>query len=121
MGTSILLDVVMRVHGLKREQVEAATEALYAALDKPLRVGTRSGLKGEMKRVRFGLDRLDEAVALVYVNILPSFPENFSKFAVAELHKLFALYVDVPLMDTVTYTVMSIRLNPDKWGELMEE
>jgi hypothetical protein len=117
----ILLDVVIRLHGVKREQIDQVTEKLQVVLEKPLRTGTRAGVRGTLKRLRFTIDRLDEAVALVYVDALPQATGNSPKFVIAELHKLFALYVDVPLVPGVTCTVPSIRHNPDKWGELSEE
>lgn len=117
----ILLDVVVRFHGVKREHIDLITQRLRTSLERPLRKGTRAGVSGNLKRVRFTVDRLDEAVALVYVDTPPGITVNPSKFVIAELHKLFALYVDVPLMQSVTYTVASIRHNPDKWGELSEE
>ncbi len=121
MNRGILLDVVVRVHGVEREKIDQVTERLQLALDKPLRTGTRAGVRGNLKRVRFGLDQLDEAVALVQVNNPPSVTSNLSRLVIAELNKLFALYVDVPLMHGVTCTVTRIRHNPDKWGELSEE
>lgn len=117
----ILLDVVVRFHGVKREHIDLVTQRLRTSLERPLRQGTRAGVRGNLKRVRFTLDRLDEAVALVYVDTPPGITGNPCKFVIAELHKLFALYVDVPLAHSVTYTVASIRHNPDKWGELSEE
>jgi hypothetical protein len=120
MSSGLFFDIIVRLRGVERQRVDEVRSALQSALEVPLRVGVNH-LTGVIRRVRFSLDRLDEAVLLIQVQSQSPVNSDVIQHSIKELNWRFAAYVDQPLLPGITYTVVSFTPNAQAASDLVEE